>query len=338
MCHRREFNETIVCWVKWKLTVSKWILFKLFEFLRFHRTQFLRKTFRPSSRPFLSGDTFRKSCHQYVDATADDTIFEKKIFSLTPASYLKKNKSYKLFVDLYFATKPQQISSLLRFFDLNSGLLSDKCILILHNHDIVPDDSFYSRLEQLRIRVFSANISRSGPYVNAVPLGLENRYFLKNGTIHGFKNWISYPRQKQPGSVLCSFRPHTNPAARAPLLERCRNDSSIDVIEDLSPKGHRKALKRYQFVISPPGNGPDCHRTWEAIYLGTIPIVLSGALSSELTKALPVLAVDTWEEFFSWSMEERAAKYDSIISCERTLAYWDYWEDKFSEISSTTNL
>jgi hypothetical protein len=199
----------------------------------------------------------------------------------------------------------------------------------LHNHDIVPDDSFYSRLEQLRIRVFSVNISRSDDYINAIPLGLENRYFLKNGTIHGFKNWISYRQQKQPGSVLCSFRPHTNRAVRAPLLELCRNDSSIDVLEDLSPRAHRKALKRYQFVISPPGNGPDCHRTWEAIYLGTIPIVLSSALSNDFTKALPILAVDTWEEFFSWSMEERAAKFDSLIFRERTLAYWDYWKDKF---------
>lgn len=282
----------------------------------------------------MSGDTFRKSCHQYVDAITDDAIFERKISSLTPALYLEKNTRYKLFVDLYFATKPQQISCLLRFFNLNSELLSDRCVLILHNDDIVPDDSFYLRMEQLRIHVFSINISRSGPYTKAIPLGLENRYYLKNGKTYGFRNWISHRQLKQPGSVLCSFRPHTNRAVRAPLLERCRNDSSIDVIEGLSPKRHRKALRRYQFVISPPGNGLDCHRTWEAIYLGTIPVVLSGALSHELTKSLPVLAVDTWEEFFSWSMEERAAKYDSIILRERTLAYWDYWKDKFQEISS----
>jgi hypothetical protein len=34
-------------------------------------------------------------------------------------------------------------------------------------------------------------------------------------------------------------------------------------------------LKKHKFVVSPPGNGIDCHRNWEAIYLGCIPIVLN---------------------------------------------------------------
>lgn len=32
---------------------------------------------------------------------------------------------------------------------------------------------------------------------------------------------------------------------------------------------------RYSFVISPPGHGLDCHRTWEALALGCIPITLA---------------------------------------------------------------
>jgi hypothetical protein len=31
----------------------------------------------------------------------------------------------------------------------------------------------------------------------------------------------------------------------------------------------------YAFVASPYGGGPDCHRTWEALILGCIPIVKS---------------------------------------------------------------
>ncbi|CAF4378106.1 unnamed protein product, partial [Adineta steineri] len=32
--------------------------------------------------------------------------------------------------------------------------------------------------------------------------------------------------------------------------------------------------RQYPFWLSPRGNGLDCHRTWEALYLDTIPIVL----------------------------------------------------------------
>lgn len=49
------------------------------------------------------------------------------------------------------------------------------------------------------------------------------------------------------------------------------------------------------FVVSPEGAGMDCHRTWEAILLGCIPIVKKNALSG-LFADLPVLLVDDWQE------------------------------------------
>ena len=39
-----------------------------------------------------------------------------------------------------------------------------------------------------------------------------------------------------------------------------------------------KKYTEYAFVMSLPGNGVDCHRTWEALYLGAIVIVLPNAL------------------------------------------------------------
>lgn len=49
------------------------------------------------------------------------------------------------------------------------------------------------------------------------------------------------------------------------------------------------------FVVSPEGAGMDCHRTWEAILLGCIPIVKKNAIS-HLFADLPVLVVDDWQE------------------------------------------
>ena len=52
-------------------------------------------------------------------------------------------------------------------------------------------------------------------------------------------------------------------------------------------------MKDYKFILSPPGVGEDTHRTWEALYVGCIPIVRSSNLN-ELYKDLPVLIVDDW--------------------------------------------
>jgi hypothetical protein len=51
----------------------------------------------------------------------------------------------------------------------------------------------------------------------------------------------------------------------------------------------------YKYVISPLGNGLDCHRTWEAIILGCIPIVKKSELDS-MYEGLPVLIVNDWSD------------------------------------------
>jgi hypothetical protein len=62
---------------------------------------------------------------------------------------------------------------------------------------------------------------------------------------------------------------------------------------------HRAAAWRtqsqYGFVLSPHGNGLDCHRTWEALVLGCIPIVKTSKLDA-LYAGLPVLIVQSWAQ------------------------------------------
>ena len=50
-------------------------------------------------------------------------------------------------------------------------------------------------------------------------------------------------------------------------------------------------MQKYKFCICPPGRGIDTHRCWEALMVGTIPIVLSSPLNS-LYINLPVLVLE----------------------------------------------
>lgn len=50
-----------------------------------------------------------------------------------------------------------------------------------------------------------------------------------------------------------------------------------------------------KFVVSPPGNGMDCHRTWEALALGAIPVVQNSSLWS-LYRGERVLVVNDFKE------------------------------------------
>lgn len=56
-----------------------------------------------------------------------------------------------------------------------------------------------------------------------------------------------------------------------------------------------KRMTMHAFVLSPHGNGLDCHRTWEALCLGCIPIVKTSGLDP-LFEGLPVWIVSAWSD------------------------------------------
>jgi hypothetical protein len=67
-------------------------------------------------------------------------------------------------------------------------------------------------------------------------------------------------------------------------------------------------MLEYAFVLSPFGNGMDCHRTWEALLCGCIPIVRSSVFN-ELFDGLPVLIVDKWEDISLCLLVDTVAQF-----------------------------
>ena len=77
------------------------------------------------------------------------------------------------------------------------------------------------------------------------------------------------------------------------------------------------------FVVSPFGNGIDCHRTWEALVLGCIPIVRTSGIDP-MYNGLPVLIVQKWSDVTETllrntieAFEQRTFQYQKL-----TLYYW----------------
>jgi hypothetical protein len=83
----------------------------------------------------------------------------------------------------------------------------------------------------------------------------------------------------------------------------------------------------YCFVLSPRGAGLDCHRTWEALAIGVIPIMLSSSID-DLFYDLPVLIVESWsminKEFLQTQYEKIHKKIlENQYNMEKlTLNYW----------------
>lgn len=95
-------------------------------------------------------------------------------------------------------------------------------------------------------------------------------------------------------------------------------------------KNYYKELGKYKFVLSPRGAGEDCHRTWEALYMGCIPIVLSSSID-EIYQDLPVLVIKCWSEITEELLNKTWEEYQKKEWNLKKL-YLDYWFDKFEEI------
>ena len=84
-----------------------------------------------------------------------------------------------------------------------------------------------------------------------------------------------------------------------------------------------KNMVQYAFVVSPHGNGLDCHRTWESLALGSIPIVKTSGIDS-LFDDLPVWIVQDWSEVTTENMKKKMFEFSNknFNYDKLTLAYW----------------
>jgi hypothetical protein len=87
---------------------------------------------------------------------------------------------------------------------------------------------------------------------------------------------------------------------------------------------------KYKFVLSPFGGGFDCHRTYEAIALGCIPIIQSSPLDP-LYEGLPVIIVNDWSEV-TRELLDKEYNYNMEVYPEKM--YLQYWIDKINHFKT----
>lgn len=87
-----------------------------------------------------------------------------------------------------------------------------------------------------------------------------------------------------------------------------------------------KKWGEYAFVLSPPGRGLDCHRTWEALACGNIVLVQSSPLDC-LFEDLPVIPIKDWSQVTEKNLELWLERYRGCDISEQKLKS-DYWVAK----------
>jgi len=173
---------------------------------------------------------------------------------------------------------------------------------------------------------FSANSCH--PAVKPLPLGLGNSYCSVTAKADLLADFSESPKSSL---LYVNFRPETNPGTRGPLWECFGSSRWSGAVTrhagNVSREEYVSSMAAHRFALCPRGNGIDTHRMWEALYLGTIPVVEKDPALASFAD-LPILFVDRLSEVTKDFLE---SKYQEMLSIEwnREKLFLPWWERRF---------
>ena len=177
------------------------------------------------------------------------------------------------------------------------------------------------------IKWFAQNLQLPHPKLEILPIGLDYHTMQNHPGFWGMSPVSSVAQEFYLLNVLSSSRAILD---KYPLaycnwhfaIDRgdrisCRElvDKNICHYQDahLPRKFTWNFQAEFMFTLSPEGAGMDCHRTWESIILGSIPIIKENDLKS-IFKNLPIILVDQWSDI----------SYDILINRARDILKKEY--------------
>jgi len=176
----------------------------------------------------------------------------------------------------------------------------------------VPSDvraaANYILAHPLLLRWYSQNCTEPSDKLRQLPIGLDFHTMAERDHEWGSKQDL----QTQEGSLRAVRALNSS---KAPICysnfhfllhtryAQDRRDAMIKIPRHLIFFEPRKIqrltswinMTRYKYIVSPHGNGLDCHRTWEALALGCVPIIKTSPLDP-MFAGLPVLIVKDWSD------------------------------------------
>ena len=165
------------------------------------------------------------------------------------------------------------------------------------------------------------------------PIGLDlhtKKWLINNSAMEKI-NFIKNTRKnnKDQNKIFCDAHIHITSKERTKMYETLKKNSNIAFLEkNVTYQQITELYNSYQFVLSPRGNGVDCHRTWELFLLGCIVITKTSSLDDLWIKHnLPVVILQDWNELnndIDEKLKQWFKKYISFTEKEYILNKFNY--------------
>jgi len=184
---------------------------------------------------------------------------------------------------------------------------------IQYAHELVP-------ILSIAKIIYSNNLVGRADGIFPLPLGLERQCYRSAGVLKDFKKPFKLDISKRKIGFLVAWNDKTNENRSKYRAAFGESKNSLVINSRISPQVIHKLMRKTLFVPSPAGNGLDCHRTWEAMYLGAVPVVLEKDFCGDVS--WPVLVVPSWDFLINKDITELKQLYNErCSSAERVSSF-----------------
>jgi hypothetical protein len=146
-----------------------------------------------------------------------------------------------------------------------------------------------------------------------IPIGLDlhTSQWLVNNSFHD-KIMYFFQKRREPidkikDKIFMDSHLFVTHLERLELFHKIKDITYFHFLrERVSFQSITDIYNNYQFVISPRGNGTDCHRTWELFLLGCIVITKTSSLDEMfISNRLPVVILSDWSELVCNDLDKK---------------------------------
>ena len=217
----------------------------------------------------ITGNKFKKMCNHSFDEFGYNVIFEPS-----------EGETLKIFV---------KIDYIHQFFKSKQN---QPYILVTHNGDIPVGPECLQYMDDTNLILwYGQNINTTHKKLKSIPIGIANEKWAHGNEIE----LMDVIKEDNLKSKLVYVNFEITNFGRNDCLRELSKFNLF--LEEKKPfKDYLRELSKSYFVISPEGNGIDCHKTWEALYLKTIPIVIK-SINIDFYSEFPMIVLNDWSEF-----------------------------------------
>ena len=206
------------------------------------------------------------------------------------------------------------------------GHFSSMRFIIFTNLEDTPTDEYiFDAIPENVLCISAVNAIAHGGKVIPAPYGVQRRMNPQDNRIGSIELHMDHPPSDPTGLLYVSHNENSNSERRG-IKDLFDGKEWAEVNQNRAPYSvFLHNLTNSKFMICPKGNGIDCHRNWEVLYMRRVPIMTRHPYLEVLFKNYPVLFVDKYSDI----TEELLLANDDLFQQAQTMDLSDLTLPKF---------